>query len=283
MPVVTQNLKRVVRSRVNGGLWQSPAFQRALPVLDRADEAVRRRRDLAHLPPFSMRVRSNGVEGQFGGRAFSRLGNEVMGSLIQYAGLDANSVVVDIGCGVGRVAIALARQFPDLRYVGLDVDRTSIECNRSNRQLAKFQFEHIDVATDLYNRGGSTSATTYRLPFDDDSVDLVYLISVFTHMYPGECRNYAREILRVLRPSGRCAVTSHVLGGPEPDWTDLDGAYTRYTQTPRKMLGHTQDQVTAFFGLKPDMIVRGTWQESDGLSGPRHGLAQDMLIFTKPC
>lgn len=279
---IAASLKSIARERIKGGLWQTRAFRLVMPPVDQADAIVRRRRGLDDLPAFSMRVRSNGVEGQFGGRAFAHLGNTIADSLVEYAGLEETNTVVDIGCGVGRAALALARRYPGLDYTGLDVDRASIASCQANPRLENFRFAHIDVATDLYNASGRHTADTYTLPLDSDSVDVVYLVSVFTHMPPSECRQYAEEIFRVLRPGGRCAVTTHLIEGDTAGWTEIGGAYTRFPNTPRKMLGHSRQQMTDFFGTEPIVRVRGSWHgDGDARTPPYHDLAQDMLVFTR--
>lgn len=279
---IAASLKSIVRERIKGGLWQTRAFRLVMPAVDQADAMVRRRHGLEDLPDFSLRVRSNGVEKQFGGRAFAHLGDVIADSLVGYAGLDDTSRVVDVGCGVGRVALALARRYPHLEYTGVDVDRVSIASCGASPWLKNFNFAHIDVATDLYNASGEHAAETYALPLESDSVDIVYLVSVFTHMFPDECRNYAREIGRVLRPGGRCAVTTHLLDEDTAGWTELDGAYTRFPSTPRKMLGHSPQQMSDFFGREPVVTVHGTWRgDGDSRKLPCHDLAQDMLVFTR--
>jgi SAM-dependent methyltransferase len=279
---VTASLKALAREHIKGGLWQTRGFRMAMPIADRADAVVRRRRGLEDLPAFSLRVRSNGVEGQFGGHAFARFGDAIANSLIEYAGLEDTSTVLDIGCGVGRAAIALARRYPHLDYTGVDVDRVSIATCKANPRLENFRFAHIDVATDLYNASGYHTADTYTLPLDSSSVDVVYLVSVFTHMFPNECRNYAKEILRVLRPGGRCAVTTLLLGEDTSGWTEIDGAFMRFPSTPRKTLGHSPQQINDFFGSEPVVTVRGTWRGDDHApKGPHHDLKQDMLVFTR--
>ncbi|WP_431797709.1 class I SAM-dependent methyltransferase [Microbacterium kunmingense] len=60
--------------------------------------------------------------------------------------------VVDVGCGAGWSAIALAREFPGLEVVGIDIDAPSIEMARRNAAEAgsgiaqRVRFEHDDAA-----------------------------------------------------------------------------------------------------------------------------------------
>ena len=46
--------------------------------------------------------------------------------------LELGASVLDVGCGVGRVPLALARAFPRSQFVGVDVDRPSIDAARSS-------------------------------------------------------------------------------------------------------------------------------------------------------
>ncbi len=154
----------------------APRNPPGVAVIDALDARVRRRFGLDGLPPYSLRVRSNGVPGPFGGMAFFRLGRISVNDLITYAGLTAESTVLDIGCGAGRDALALSDTFPALRYTGLDVDQPSIDGCLANPRLsaAGYTFIRADVSTDLYNPNGAIQADSYRLPFPDDEFDLVF-------------------------------------------------------------------------------------------------------------
>ena len=46
--------------------------------------------------------------------------------------LELGASVLDVGCGVGRVPLALARAFPRSQFVGVDLDRASIDAARSS-------------------------------------------------------------------------------------------------------------------------------------------------------
>jgi SAM-dependent methyltransferase len=47
------------------------------------------------------------------------------------------------------------------------------------------------------------------LDFADGTFGLVYCVSVFTHLSPAVCRQWAAEMRRILRPGGALAVSFH--------------------------------------------------------------------------
>jgi SAM-dependent methyltransferase len=95
--------------------------------------------------------------------------------------------VLDFGCGVGRLSRALATRFESV--TGLDVSAPMVE-----------------QATRLVTAGHPNAtfqvSISARLPFSDNSFDLVLSNIVLQHMPPKLARGYIREFLRVLRPEG---------------------------------------------------------------------------------
>ena len=110
--------------------------------------------------------------------------------------------VLDLGCGTGRLAIALS-DFP-ITYVGLYVASSCIEfCQRSFAPWTNFSFVHHDVRNNCYNPNGLIEPSTATLPFPSKEFDSVAAISVFTHIGSAQARDrHLKEIHRVLRPGG---------------------------------------------------------------------------------
>lgn len=141
---------------------------------------------------------------------FQRVGRRYRQFLVDDTGLAADHLFLDIGCGTGRIAIALADLLaPPGGYVGFDVWRDGIEWCR--REIAtrrpEFTFVHADVAEPHLNPGGSLPMDAWRFPAADGTVDRALALSVFTHLDGPTTRHYLRELARVLKPDGRALLT----------------------------------------------------------------------------
>lgn len=128
-------------------------------------------------------------------------------NLVRLGALKRGEALLDIGCGIGRLAIALSPEFhgPGSRYEGVDPIARAIKWANENiaAKHAWFNFTHIDVFNAGYNRDGAEEEASFRLPFDDATFDVVALFSVFTHITTGGVLRYLDEIARVLKPEGR--------------------------------------------------------------------------------
>lgn len=141
-----------------------------------------------------------------GGGDFKAAGNRIVDLFIEEGGLKPSDDVLDIGSGIGRIAIPLTKFITsngsyrgfDLVKMGVDWCRENISSNYSN-----FEFLHVKLNNDLYT-SESDSAQEFKFPYPDNSYDFVCLISVFTHMKRDEISHYLAEILRCLRTGGRC-------------------------------------------------------------------------------
>jgi ubiquinone/menaquinone biosynthesis C-methylase UbiE len=96
---------------------------------------------------------------------------------------------LDLGTGPGYVACEIARQRPGLSFVGLDLAAHMVE--RASRQAAR---------AGLNSRGLWPQGDGHRLPFPDDSFDLV--VSSFSLHHWDDPLRILNEIARVLKPGG---------------------------------------------------------------------------------
>ncbi|QQE12442.1 class I SAM-dependent methyltransferase [Planctomycetota bacterium] len=132
--------------------------------------------------------------------------------LVEYANLKEGSRVLDIGSGQGRLAIGLAHFFPKLdSYFGLDVDRHSVDwCKRNISSVQEnFNFLHLDIENERYNPNGYKLDTPVQLPFKDNSFDIIFLYSVFTHMRSKDVKFYLSEIKRMLAKDSYVLFTAY--------------------------------------------------------------------------
>ncbi|HZJ70610.1 MAG TPA: class I SAM-dependent methyltransferase [Planctomycetota bacterium] len=162
------------------------------------------------MPPLEM-IRTVGLQSE---QELVENGRGTLHVCRRFGQLRPDGHVLDVGCGIGRLAIPLTRFLgPSGSYDGLDVIREMIEW--SNAHIApgrdQFRFHHLDVHNAFYNPGGTTRASEYRFPFPDASFTLAFLGSVFTHLLPPELERYLSEIARVLQPGGRCLISYFVL------------------------------------------------------------------------
>lgn len=135
--------------------------------------------------------------------------------------------VLDIGCGNGRIAMALVEE--PIHYLGFDpVPEAIAFCRSAFEDFPRFQFEHLDVRNSRYHPQGSVVPDTVTFPVKDETVDLALLTSVFTHLESESAAiRYLDEIQRVLKPGGRCFSTWF---RSPPNQVTTDAARTVYLE-----------------------------------------------------
>jgi SAM-dependent methyltransferase len=135
-------------------------------------------------------------------------------NLLQQYGLIGNELVIDVGCGSGRLANALVR-YPKLRYLGTDVVEQFLDYARKIAERPDWKFQRT--------RG-------LEIPAADSSADFVTFFSVFTHLLHEESYTYLQEALRVLKPGG-AALVSFLDFAVDSHWTvfeaNLRGVHNR--------------------------------------------------------
>ena len=137
---------------------------------------------------------------------FDEVGPRLAAHIVALCELRADQRILDVGCGIGRVALPLtAHRGPEGIYEGFDIVAEAVDWCRANITAAhpQFRFRHVPIFNERYNPTGSVPDTEFVFPYDDASFDLVLLTSVFTHMLEAGVEQYTGEIARVLRPGGR--------------------------------------------------------------------------------
>lgn len=109
--------------------------------------------------------------------------------LDRHVGIRADDVVLEIGCGVGRVGRAIAPRCRE--WIGTDISSAMI--GHASRRLQDLENVRFVELHDVGLRG-----------VPDASVDVVYCTVVFMHLYEWDRYRYVQEAHRVLRAGGRC-------------------------------------------------------------------------------
>jgi ubiquinone/menaquinone biosynthesis C-methylase UbiE len=131
------------------------------------------------------------------------------GNPTTYAYLRPGEVVADLGCGGGLdVFLASSKVGAEGRAIGIDMTPEMIERARRNAE-----------------KGGYTNVVFHlapidRLPLEDNSVDCV-ISNCVINLAPDK-QAVLREIVRVLKPGGRLAVSDIALKRPLPSEVSAD-------------------------------------------------------------
>ncbi len=225
---------------------------------------------------------------------FEKIGQEFKTHFINLANLQPDHRVLDVGCGMGRIAVALTSYLSNEgEYSGIDIVPLGIKwCkSRISTRFSNFHFQHSNIYNKLYNKNGTILAKDYKFPFDDDYFDFIYLISVFTHMLPDDLENYLSEISRVLKPQSKCLITfflynkqteQDVLSGK----TSMEFRYkkdqylTLNKDVPESTIAYPEDYVESVFkkyGMKIILPIHyGAWCKRDTVLS-----YQDIVIAQK--
>lgn len=104
-----------------------------------------------------------------------------------------NLNILDWGCGPGRVI----RHMPDVignncRYFGTDYNPNSIEWCSKNLPGIEFNLNGLSA----------------QLPYPDQSMDVIFGISIFTHLSEPLHQDWYTELYRILKPNGILFLTT---------------------------------------------------------------------------
>lgn len=100
--------------------------------------------------------------------------------------------ILDFGCGCGRV-IRHLKSLKTPRLCGSDYNPALIEWSRRNLPFAEFE----------------TNGLRPPLNYADEAFDLVYSLSVFTHLTEDLQTQWIKELWRVIGPGGYLLITTH--------------------------------------------------------------------------
>ena len=170
-------------------------FQWQLLVTNYSDWQDRRSKDYVVVPPARLRHR---VHGGLDKNSFLALGNTLASDIKELCRLSGRDLyefdnVLDFGCGSGRVI----RNFQDAplscKLYGTDIDKDLVTWCANN--LSNIQWQ----------------VNGYQPPMNyaDNSFDLIYAISVFTHLDEKFQDSWLKELQRIAKPEATIILSVH--------------------------------------------------------------------------
>jgi SAM-dependent methyltransferase len=116
------------------------------------------------------------------------------------------NAILDVGCGTGLLALAAEPFISEGgSYIGIDVMEEDIRFCRKHFPDKEYEFLHFDVANPTY--ASTQNQELKPWPIEDDSMDLVTALSVWTHLSEEHATYYLKEVSRVLKPDGKAIIS----------------------------------------------------------------------------
>lgn len=111
---------------------------------------------------------------------------------------DAELHLLDVGCGDGAVEFFFNQQFPSWHLEGIDTSEKSIQ----------------EASTKKINGCSFRSYDGLKIPFENESFDIVFIAAVLHHVRFSHHLELLTEINRVLRRGGRLYLFEHNPNNP---------------------------------------------------------------------
>jgi SAM-dependent methyltransferase len=200
------------------------------------------------IPPPDLRVRVHGAEELSG---FHKIGKIVALNLESTIHsipleLDESSYILDFGCGCGRIINWFYDLYQDCKFYGTDIDEEAITwCQENLSDKCNF----------------SVNEAMPPLPYPNQFFDLIYSISIFTHL-PEEMQfAWLKELKRVCKKGAYLLLTVHgehlFPASSEPARTEFENNGFYYS------VGDGTDGLPEFYqtSFHTEAYIRNRWSD----------------------
>jgi len=123
---------------------------------------------------------------------------------------NADSLLVDLGCGMGAVARSIARKYPRSTIRGVTLAPSQVRIADSINEQCGLK-NRIEILNEDYT----------NLPFGNDTVDAAWGVESVCYATGAEKEDLIREVLRVLKIGGRFVVADCFVTNPARNFTPL--------------------------------------------------------------
>ncbi|GGY53775.1 class I SAM-dependent methyltransferase [Parvularcula lutaonensis] len=233
--------------------------QRRVSEYASANAAYQMQHPECRFPPAALVQRTYGTPSFQSFREWgARNAKEIAEAIERHSTVDAPQVL-EWGCGLGRLAVHLVDRYA---YTGVDIDAGSVQWCRDNL-------------------GGRFAINQPKppLPFAAESFDVVFAVSIFTHLSERAHLDWRDEMLRVLKPGGVFIFTVH---GDEQSKELSPSERQRYDAGQIVVRGGVSEGSRTFLAYHPDPYVRETLLEGyDVAEGPTPACGQTLYAGRK--
>lgn len=192
LKIIPERIKRIIKE----GLWQLLNVTDLQVELKQLESVIKREAKVWLPPPKELQLRSVGsfvpdfIESGY--RAFDTFRNVLQSSADQNIFTFGN--ILDFGCGCGRIIRAFRNHLPTEHLFGTDIDPDAIAWLKENyKGIAEF------------------SVNSHLPPtlYADEMFDLIYSVSIFTHLPEDMQFAWLNELKRIAKPGAYLILTTH--------------------------------------------------------------------------
>jgi len=162
------------------------------------------------------------------------------------------NIVLDAGCGYGRVAIPLLKTHDKLKLIGVDASAVMLQVF-----LHRIESENLP---EVNQRLILLHSTIDHLPFPEETFDSIYSCAVLLHNPYHDVGEIIKECRRVLKPTGKLILT-----GSFPNVLNLEGIqnliYSQWFAPPNAngpVRAYTREKVQKLFTDWADVAILPT-------------------------
>lgn len=201
------------------------------------------------------KLRQSGMNDWVGGADPQEVGDSCAAVLLRHIPIGPTSNVLDYGAGIGRVALSVLRQRPDVKgLTGIDIVPKMVRfCDEAiGSRFPNTRFELLADHNEHYERFKDKTRPKSREEITrehGETFDAAYAFSVFTHVDTGDFVPLLKFVSSLLKPGGRFLFTAFALTPFARMTLKLGWTFPVFEKT------HFEDDGSVFIGNPEDRLA----------------------------